>query len=228
MDNETLQAMEKPGQAETSQAPAPGQAADVAWMEEKKRLIAERDEAKRKYRDYEKKFGEIEAAKKQAEIKAMEQAGEYQKAIEAREKQWSEKHGSLQSKFSKVAIDGAIIEAAAKMRAVNPGDAVLMIRGAFALDPETHEPVISDPDALRLLGVEPKNDKLQQKTLQDIVTEVLKSRPHMLAPAAPGGGAGVTASQNNQQAGISPNYWHDDDARKARIKQLEQEARSKG
>lgn len=198
----------KPDQAKAQAQPDDAKEPIKDWTEVK-RIIAERDELKGKVRDMSSKLDELFSEKQardakakadaeKAEMAQMEEQGKYREALQKTNQTWEERHRGYQQKVTSTLLPNAIKAAASAIPNIDPDaieDLPALLRDRVQLDPDTLQPMVLGPDGKQL-----KDDSLNPISLDDFVSEFVRSRPRMLldstargSGAKPGRGAGQRA-----------------------------------
>ena len=184
-------------QAQTAEVEAP--ATTEASTEDKTftqadldKIVADR--VSRERRKFEKKYEGIDpeyytelSAKaekeKQDKLKAK---GEFEQILKDTVSKKDEQIGALLNQVKTIKIDGALLDAASKMKAVNPGQVVKLIKDQVKMN-EAGDVEIVDPKT----GQTRYNDDGNHFTIQNLTNEFLTANPHFVS-ATPSG-AGTTS-----------------------------------
>lgn len=161
---------------------------------------ATRDEVLRRYNLSESDRAELEQARKdraEAERRKLEEKGQYEAAIKARldakDAEWAPKYDEVKSKADKATsrleramIDNALLAAAAKSNAIDPGDVAALLRGRVKLSEDLDGVVVYDAN-----GVPAYAPGGAEMTVEQLVQSFLATKPHLVRATqpAPGGGA---------------------------------------
>ena len=181
-------------QAQTAEVEAP--ATTEASTEEKTftqadldKIVADR--VSRERRKFEKKYEGIDpeyytdiSAKaekeKQDKLKAK---GEFEQILKDTVSKKDEQIGALLNQVKTIKIDGALLDAASKMKAVNPGQVVKLIKDQVKMN-EAGDVEIVDPKT----GQTRYNDDGNHFTIQNLTNEFLTANPHFMSATPSGTG----------------------------------------
>ena len=184
----------EPTQAQTAEVEAP--ATTEASTEEKTftqadldKIVADR--VSRERRKFEKKYEGIDpeyytelSAKaekeKQDKLKAK---GEFEQILKDTVSKKDEQIGALLNQVKTIKIDGALLDAASKMKAVNPGQVVKLIKDQVKMN-EAGDVEIVDPKT----GQTRYNDDGNHFTIQNLTNEFLTANPHFMSATPSGTG----------------------------------------
>ena len=196
-------------QAQTAEVEAP--ATTEASTEEKTftqadldKIVADR--VSRERRKFEKKYEGIDpeyytelSAKaekeKQDKLKAK---GEFEQILKDTVSKKDEQIGALLNQVKTIKIDGALLDAASKMKAVNPGQVVKLIKDQVKMN-EAGDVEIVDPKT----GQTRYKDDGNHFTIQNLTNEFLTANPHFVSATPSGAG---TTSNIGDKAGSGEQF----------------------
>ena len=149
------------------------------------------DRVSRERRKFEKKYEGIDpeyytelSAKaekeKQDKLKAK---GEFEQILKDTVSKKDEQIGALLNQVKTIKIDGALLDAASKMKAVNPGQVVKLIKDQVKMN-EAGDVEIVDPKT----GQTRYNDDGNHFTIQNLTNEFLTANPHFMSATPSGTG----------------------------------------
>ena len=127
------------------------------------------------------------------ESKAQEEAtkrGEFDKVMKETAEKYNAKIQQYQNELTAIKVDGALLQAASKAKAINPDQVVQLLKGQLKLNETGTVDVIDNTT-----GQVRYNDKGDPLEVDTLVTEFLQSNPHF-APAGPTG-SGANAAVGN-------------------------------
>jgi hypothetical protein len=134
-------------------------------------------------------YRELKAQKEKQETDRLMKREEFDKLLKQTKERFDTETITLRSELHKVKIDGALLNAASKNKAVNPEHVAQLLKNNVKLD-ETGNPVVLNGDG----EVRYNTDTAEPYTIDELVNEFLSSNPYFM----PGGPSG-TGSQSNTQ-----------------------------
>lgn len=138
-------------------------------------------------------YRELKALKEKQETDRLMKREEFDKLLKQTKEKFDGETQQLRSELHKVKIDGALLNAASKNKAVNPDHVAQLLKNNVQLD-ETGNPVVLDGEG----QVRYNTDTAEPYTIDDLVNEFLSSNPYF-KPAGPAG----TGSQSNTNTSSS-------------------------
>ena len=114
--------------------------------------------------------------------------GEFEKILKEQAEKSNAKISALTDELHKIKVEGALLDAASKHKAINPGQVVKLVRDQVKMS-ETGKVEIIDP----MSGNTRYNDAGEPLEVETAVTEWLKANPHFVQSGPSGSGA-----QSNQ------------------------------
>ena len=181
-------------------APVQEQQAQTTVSEEKtetfsqeavNKIVAERV-AKEKAK-YDKKYGSIDVdhynqlveAEEKARQTDLEKRGEFEKLLKEQADKFAGKINQYQSELTSIKIDGALLNEASTLKAVNPNQVTQLLKGQLKLN-ETGTVDVIDNNT----GQVRYNDKGEPIQVKDLVQEFLQANPHFVSAGPSGSGVG--------------------------------------
>ena len=181
-------------------APVQEQQAQTTVSEEKtetfsqeavNKIVAERV-AKEKAK-YDKKYGSIDVdhynqlveAEEKARQTDLEKRGEFEKLLKEQADKFAGKINQYQSELTSIKIDGALLNEASTLKAVNPNQVTQLLKGQLKLN-ETGTVDVIDTNS----GQVRYNDKGEPIQVKDLVQEFLQANPHFVSAGPSGSGVG--------------------------------------
>ncbi len=176
------------------------------------RLRKQRSALERKYAgvnpDHYKELVEIEETKKQEEAKSR---GEFESILKNTVEKKDSEINSMKQELHKVKVDGAVINAASKFKAINPEQVTQLLKDQVRLgDGGTAE--VIDPAT----GQVRYNDSGEPFEISELVGDFMKANPHF---------ALATPSGSDSRSNLTPNSVEAFDPTKLDMKRPEDRAR---
>ena len=148
------------------------------------RVARERAKLEKKYSDVDveqyRTLVEQEDSRRQEEAK---KRGEFDQVVKEQAEKFNAKINQYQEELTSIKVDGALLNAASKSKAINPDQVVQLLKGQLKLNEAGTVDVI-DPAT----GQVKYNDKGEAIGVQDLVTDFLQSNPHFVAAGPAGSG----------------------------------------
>jgi len=123
---------------------------------------------------------------------------EFEKLLKENAEKFNSKITSLTSELTKIKVDGALINAASTLRAINPEQVSQLVRNAVKLS-ETGEAEVVDPKT----GQTRYTESGDPMTINELVSEFLSANSHFVAAGTPGGGSKSNTDYKGAQVDIS-------------------------
>lgn len=192
---------------EPTQAPAEDTKVEQAESEVKTftqtdldKVVADR--VARERRKYEKKYDGVDIDRyqelvdkaekeRQAQLKAK---GDFERILKEQAEKKDAQINQLMSQVKNIRVDGALLDTASKLKAVNPGQVATLIKDQVKLN-ESGDVEIVDPKT----GQTRYKDDGNHMSIEDLTNEFLTANPHFVA-ASPSG-AGTTSKIGDAGSG---------------------------
>ena len=133
----------------------------------------------------------------QSKLEEQKKKGEFETILREQAEKANSKINSLTQELSSIKIDGALLDAASKHKAINPGQVVRLVKDQVKMNEDGSVEVI-DPVSKQTRSTD-KGDAL---TTDGLVAEFLKSNAHFVA-AGPSGPAGSGSKSNTSPEGAN-------------------------
>ena len=176
------------------------------------RLLKQRRAFERKYAgidpELHKELVEAEEFKKQEEAKSR---GEFESILKETVSKKDSEIDSMKQELHKVKVDGAVINAASRFKAINPEQVTQLLKNQVRLGDNGQAEVI-DAET----GQVRYNDKGEPLEISELVEDFIKSNPHF-AQATPGG--------SDSRSNLTPNSVEGFDPTKLDMKSADDRAR---
>ena len=117
-------------------------------------------------------------------ISKAKEKSEFEKLLKENADKFNSKISSLTSELTKIKVDGALINAASTMRAINPEQVARLVRENVKMS-DTGEVEVIDPKT----GQTRYTDNGDPLTINGLVNEFLQNSPHFVSAGQPGGGS---------------------------------------
>ncbi len=124
------------------------------------------------------------AKEENEKLQKQKEKGEFEEILKAQAEKANARINSLHSELTKIKVDGALINAASTMRAINPEQVTRLIRDKIKMS-ETGEVEIVDTKS----GQTRYTDNGEPMTVDLAVKEFLDSNPHFISGGPAGGGS---------------------------------------
>jgi hypothetical protein len=186
--------------SKTEQAEAANQPAKTYTQSELDAIAAEvrrKTEAKlsKKFEGIDvEKYQSLMAKEESERISKAKEKSEFEKLLKENAEKFNSKISSLTSELTKIKVDGALINAASTMRAINPEQVAQLVRGSVKMS-DTGEVEVIDPKT----GQTRYTDNGDPLTINGLVGEFLQNSPHFVSAGQPGGGS----KSNTSPEGVS-------------------------
>jgi hypothetical protein len=132
----------------------------------------------------------------QKQLEEQKRKGEFEKILKEQAEKSNSKISTLTDELTKIKVDGALLNAASKYKAVNPEQVVRLVRDQVKMS-ETGQVEVVDPKTGNTRYAE-TGDPLD---IDYAVGEWLKANPHFVQAGATGSGA----TSNSNPEGVKPN-----------------------
>jgi len=159
-------------------------------QEEVDKLISQR--VSRERAKLEKKFADVDLDRYRTLVEADEsrqqeeakKRGEFDKVIKEQAEKYNAKINQYQQELTSIKVDGALLQAASKAKAINPDQVVQLLKGQLKLNEQGTVDVVDTTT-----GQVRYNDKGEPVEVETLVTEFLQSNPHFVSAGPQGSGA---------------------------------------
>lgn len=125
----------------------------------------------------------------QSKLEEQKKKGEFEKILKEQAEKSATKISTLTDELTKIKVDGALLNAASKHKAVNPEQVVKLVRDQVKMS-ETGQVEIVDPKS----GNTRYNEAGEPLDVESAVSDWLKANPHFVQAGPTGSGA--TSNQN--------------------------------
>ena len=163
------------------------------------RIARERRKFEKKYEgidpEYYNELSQKAEKEKQDKLKAK---GEFEQLLKAQAEKKDAQINTLMNQVKTIKIDGALLDAASKMKAVNPGQVVKLIKDQVKMN-EAGDVEIVDPKT----GQTRYKDDGNHFTIQNLTNEFLTANPHFVSATPSGAG---TTSNIGDKAGSGEQF----------------------
>jgi len=130
------------------------------------------------------------AKEENEKLEKQKEKGEFEKILKDASEKANSKIQSLHAELTKIKVDGALINAASTMKAINPDQVTRLVRDAVKMS-ESGEVEVVDAKT----GQTRYTDSGEPMTIDGMVSEFLKTNPHFVA-GGPAGGGSVSNTQS--------------------------------
>ena len=148
------------------------------------RVAREREKVLKKYKDVDldhyQNLIEQDESRRQEEAK---KRGEFDKVIKEQADKYNAKINQYQQELTSIKVDGAVLTAASKAKAINPSQVVELLKSQLKLNETGTVDVMDNNGQVRY------NDKGEPLGVDTLVTEFLTANPHFVAAGPTGSGA---------------------------------------
>jgi hypothetical protein len=148
------------------------------------RVAREREKVLKKYKDVD--LDHYQNLIDQDESRRQEEAkkrGEFDKVIKEQADKYNAKINQYQQELTSIKVDGAVLTAASKAKAINPSQVVELLKSKLKLNETGTVDVMDNNGQVRY------NDKGEPLDVDTLVTEFLTANPHFVAAGPTGSGA---------------------------------------
>ena len=171
-------------------APQPTVETSGFTQDEVDKLISQR--VSRERAKLEKKFADVDVDKYRTLVEAEEsrlqeeakKRGEFDQVIKEQAEKYNAKINAYQQELTSIKVDGALLQAASKAKAINPDQVVQLLKGQLKLNESGTVDVVDNTT-----GQVRYNDKGDPVEVETLVTEFLQSNPHFVSAGPQGSGA---------------------------------------
>ena len=171
-------------------APQPTVETSGFTQDEVDKLISQR--VSRERAKLEKKFADVDVDKYRTLVEAEEsrlqeeakKRGEFDQVIKEQAEKYNAKINQYQQELTSIKVDGALLQAASKAKAINPDQVVQLLKGQLKLNESGTVDVVDTTT-----GQVRYNDKGDPVEVETLVTEFLQSNPHFVSAGPQGSGA---------------------------------------
>ena len=171
-------------------APQPTVETSGFTQDEVDKLISQR--VSRERAKLEKKFADVDVDKYRTLVEAEEsrlqeeakKRGEFDQVIKEQAEKYNAKINQYQQELTSIKVDGALLQAASKAKAINPDQVVQLLKGQLKLNESGTVDVVDNTT-----GQVRYNDKGDPVEVETLVTEFLQSNPHFVSAGPQGSGA---------------------------------------
>lgn len=148
------------------------------------RVSREREKILKRYKDVDldhyKTLIDQDESRRQEEAK---KRGEFDSIIKEQAEKYNAKLDQYQSELTNIKVDGSVLSAASKAKAINPDQVVALLKGKLKLNEQGTVDVMDNNGQVRY------DDKGQPLGVETLVNEFLTANPHFVAAGPTGSGA---------------------------------------
>ena len=149
------------------------------------RVARERTKLQKKYADVDvDKYRTLVEADESRRHEEAKKRGEFDQVIKEQADKFNAKINQYQSELTSIKVDGALVTAASKAKAINPDQVATLLRGQLKLNEQGTVDVVDTQT-----GQVRYNDKGEAIGVENLVTEFLQSNPHFVSAGPQGTGA---------------------------------------
>lgn len=120
----------------------------------------------------------------QSKIEIQKKKGEFEQILKDQQAKAADKIQGLTSELTKIKVDGALLNAASTLKAINPDQVVRLVREQIKMDEAGQVEIIDSKT-----GQTRYSDTGEPLSVDGLVSEFLKSNPHFQQPGMPGAGS---------------------------------------
>jgi hypothetical protein len=120
----------------------------------------------------------------QSKIEIQKKKGEFEQILKDQQAKAADKIQGLTSELTKIKVDGALLNAASTLKAINPDQVVRLVREQIKMDEAGQVEIIDSKT-----GQTRYSDTGEPLSVDGLVSEFLKSNPHFKKPGMPGAGS---------------------------------------
>lgn len=137
-------------------------------------------------------YRELKAAKEKAETDKLMKRNEFDKVLQQQKEKYDAETQSLRQKLEGIQVDGALMNAAVALKAVNPQHVSSLLKEQVRLDSDGNAVVLDNEGSVRY-----NQDTAAPMTIDDLVNEFVNTNPYFKS-AAPAGTGSVSNTANKQ------------------------------
>lgn len=181
-------------------------------QEDVDRIIANRlKQVERKYEGVDlDEYNTLKTAQQEAERKQMIKKEKFEELLQQQKSEYENRIGAMQSELQKTHIDGALLNAASKHKAVNPEHVAQLLKDQVRLNNGQVEVLDSDGQ------VRYNTDTAQAYTVEDAVSEFLQTNPYFRQAQPAGGGANGNTNPAASREVTASDFDMNDPAQRAK------------
>ena len=158
------------------------------------RLLKQRRQFERKYSGVDlAKYNELVEAEENKQLEAQKARGEFESILKSTVEKKDSELNSLRSELHNVKVNGAVINAASKFRAINPEQVTTLLSNQVRLGDHGEAEVVDNKT-----GQVRYNDKGEPLGISELVEDFLKANPHFVS-STPGGSDSQSNLSKNEQ-----------------------------
>ena len=120
----------------------------------------------------------------QSKIEIQKKKGEFEQILKDQQAKAADKIQGLTSELTKIKVDGALLNAASTLKAINPDQVVRLVREQIKMDEAGQVEIIDSKT-----GQTRYSDTGEPLSVDGLVSEFLKSNPHFQQAGMPGAGS---------------------------------------
>ena len=162
----------------------------------KERLTRERQKILKQYEGVDvEKYRQFQEAEERRQHEEQAKRGEFEKILQSTVSKKDSTIQELQNKLMAIQVDGSLLNAASANKAVNPQQVVRLLKDQIRLGQDGSVEVTDDSGSVRY------TDQGTAMTVEDLVSEFLKSNPHFVQAGPSGTGSQSVISKSNGSPG---------------------------
>jgi len=140
-------------------------------------------------------YREMKTAKEKASTDRLKRDGNYEKLLQQTKDKHDSETAALRAKLTGIQVDGALVNAAASQKAVNPQHVAELLKTQVTLD-ESGSPVVLDNEG----NVRYNTEKASPYTIDELVDEFVNSNPYFKSATPSGTGSNSNTSNPSTQS----------------------------
>lgn len=150
----------------------------------KERLVRERNKMLKQYEGVDvEKYKQLIAAEEQRAQEEQVKRGEFEKILQSTVGKKDQTIQQLQNELKAIKVDGTLLNAASKNKAINPQQVARLLKDNLRLAASGEVEVLDESGSVRY------NDQGSAMTIDDLVSEFLSSNPHFVSAGPAGTGS---------------------------------------
>ena len=147
------------------------------------RVARERAKLEKKYADVDvDKYRTLVEQEESARQEEAKKRGEFDKVVKEQADKFNAKISQYQNELTSIKVDGAVLSAASRAKAINPEQVVTLLKNQLKLNEQGTVDVMDTNGQVRY------NDKGEPLGVETLVTEFLQANPHFVAAGPSGAG----------------------------------------
>ena len=128
------------------------------------------------------KYHQLVEEEDKRKLKEAEKRGEFDKVIKEQAEKFNAKIGQYQTELTSIKVDGALLNAASKLKAINPEQVVTLLKGQLKLNDAGAVDVVDTNGQVRY------NEKGDPISVDDLTQEFLTANAHFVSAGPSGAG----------------------------------------